>query len=249
MKSHLLQTIDELKADGKSEQESIEIAISRFGEQCQLESELAKVFKIQRKFAKTILIVSLVSFLLAAICFIGYKMTDGNFPFTLTVPESLQIAVEHKIETGKIISNEEVDQLLTKYKKQFRYVAIFKENNLISPDKIYPSNFSVKEIENDSTSYLAKSFTEPNGIVWQVRYGFDSKGFNHSIVHFLLNSAKILFVVYWLLFSIWCVINAYHSNKLSLAWIILFITLNVIAYAIFELQRTDRLIIKASHLM
>lgn len=243
MKNHLLQTVNELKAEGKSEEESIEIAINRFGERAQVEIELSDVFKVQRKFATTILIVSLVSFLLALICFISYKVIDNNF--SLKVPESLKTNVEYKLKKGEVISNEEVNQLLTKYKKQFRYVALYKENNYSSPNIIYPSSFSAKEVQIDNST-LTTSVNSPDGTIWTVRYGFDIKGFNFSIEPIILICSVILFVIYWLLFGIWCVINAYHRNKLSLAWIILFFILNVVAYAIFELERTNRLRIQAS---
>jgi hypothetical protein len=243
MKNHLLQTVNELKVEGKSEEESIEIAINRFGKRNQVENELSEVFKVQRKFATTILIVSLVSFLLAVICLISYKVIDNNF--SLKVPESLQTNVEYRLKKGEVISNEEVNKLLIKYKKQFRYVALYKENNHSSPDIIYPSSFSSKEVQSDNST-LTTSVNSPDGTIWTVRYGFDIKGFNFSIKPILSISAVILLVVYWLFFGIWCVINAYHRNKLSLAWIILFFILNVVAYAIFELKRTNRLRIQAA---
>lgn len=243
MKNHLLQTVNELKVEGKSEEESIEIAINRFGKRNQVENELSEVFKVQRKFATTILIVSLVSFFLAVICLISYKVIDNNF--SLKVPESLRTNVEYKLKKGEVISNEEVNKLLTKYKKKFRYVALYKENNYSSPDIIYPSSFSSKEVQIDNST-LTTYVNSPDGTEWTVKFGFDSKGFNSSIAPILSNSAVILFVVYWLFFGIWCVINAYHRNKLSLAWIILFFILNVVAYAIFELERMNRLRIQAS---
>lgn len=47
MRSHLTQTVQELSADGKTEQESIELAISRFGGKHQIQGELAKIFTFQ----------------------------------------------------------------------------------------------------------------------------------------------------------------------------------------------------------
>lgn len=242
MKDHLIQTVNELKAEGKSEEESIEIAINRFGERTQVEIELKEVFKVQRKFAAAILIVSLVCFLFATACFISYKVVDKNF--SLKVPELFQNNVEHKIEKGEVISNGEVNQLFVKYKKQFRYVALYKENSNNFPDVIYPLNFSVKEIENDQST-LTTYVNSPDGTSWTVKYGFDIKGFNFSIKPILSLSVTIFFVAYWILFGIWCVVNAYHSNQLSLAWIILFFTLNVVAYGIFQLERMNRLRIQS----
>lgn len=243
MKNHLLQTVNELISEGKSEEESIDIAISRFGKQNQLENELSEIFKVQRKFATSILIVSLVSFLFSVICLISYKILDNKV--SLKVPELLRTNIEYKLEKEEVISNEEVNKLLKKYKNQFRYVALYKENNYSSPDAIYPSNFSYEEVQNDKYT-LTTYVNSPEGIEWTVRYGFDINGFNFSITYILSISAIIFFVVYWILFGIWCIINAYHRNKLSLTWIILFFILNVVAYAIFELERTNRLRIQVA---
>ena len=60
MRSHLTQTVQELIADGKNEQESIELAISRFGGKNQIQDELAHVFSIQKKFGNIILAVALI---------------------------------------------------------------------------------------------------------------------------------------------------------------------------------------------
>ncbi|BCZ48522.1 hypothetical protein psyc5s11_45890 [Clostridium gelidum] len=242
MRSHLLQTVEDLKNEGKTEEESIEIAISRFGERGQVENELSKVFKVQRKFAKTLLIISIVSLLLSAICYISYGITDDMF--RLKIPDSLRTAVDYKLEAGKIISNEEVTQLLTKYKKQFRYVALYKQDNYSeTPNILYPSNFSVEKVENDECT-LTKYPTSFEGIVWKVKYGFDYNGFNFSIPIYLHYAVEILFVAYWLLFAIWCVINAHYKNNLSLVWIILFFTLNVVGYMIYVLDSMKSLRLK-----
>jgi len=242
MRSHLLQTVEDLENEGKTEEESIEIAISRFGERGQVENELSKVFKVQRKFAKTLLIISIVSLLLSVICYISYRTTDDMF--RLSIPQSLRTVVNYKLEAGKTISNEEVTQLLTKYKKQFRYVAIYKQDNYSeTPNIVYPSNFSVEEVENDECT-LTTYPTSSDGIVWKVKYGFDYNGFNISIPIYLYYAVEIFFVAYWLMFAIWCVINAHYKNNLSLVWIILFFTLNVVGYMIFVLDRMKGLRLK-----
>ncbi|GKU25615.1 hypothetical protein CFOLD11_24410 [Clostridium folliculivorans] len=53
MKFHLIETVEELKKEGKSEEESIRIAISRFGEIPQIKSELSSVIPITKKTLNT----------------------------------------------------------------------------------------------------------------------------------------------------------------------------------------------------
>ncbi len=236
-KIHLLDEIEELKEQGLTEEESIKIALNRFGELGKVEKELSEVLKFQKKFASSILIASLVTLLLAVICFTAYKVTYKTF--SLRVPAVLKTAVEHKIETGETVSSDDVNTLLMKYNKQFRYVAIYEENHNGSPNIIYPSNFSVQEVQTDEST-LTTYVNSPDGKEWTVRYGFDINGFNLSIAPIILIIAKAFFAAYWICFGIWSVINAYHNKSFNLAWIFLFFTLNVIAYAAFVLCNANR---------
>src|SRR5665647_510298 len=79
MRSHLTQTVQELIADGKSEQESIELAISRFGGKNQIQDELAHVFSIQKKFGNIILAVALIFFVAGVSFLIALRVTDNQF--------------------------------------------------------------------------------------------------------------------------------------------------------------------------
>lgn len=54
MRGHLVETVAELKANGKTEQEAIDIAISRFGDQNQIKRGLFQLFKSQSKVIKNL---------------------------------------------------------------------------------------------------------------------------------------------------------------------------------------------------
>lgn len=60
MRSHLIETINELKKEGLSEDESINIAIDRFGDEYQIREQLSHVLKFQRFISKNILKAALV---------------------------------------------------------------------------------------------------------------------------------------------------------------------------------------------
>ncbi|MDF1999071.1 hypothetical protein [Peribacillus frigoritolerans] len=47
-------------------------------------------------------------------------------------------------------------------------------------------------------------------------------------------------VVYWVLFTIWATINAYHHRGLNTAWIIAFALLNVVGYLFFRVGKGIR---------
>lgn len=52
MQTHLIETVEELKEEGKSEQEAISIAINRFGDKNQITKGLLDLFKAQNKIVK-----------------------------------------------------------------------------------------------------------------------------------------------------------------------------------------------------
>jgi len=79
MRSHLTQTVQELIADGKNEQESIELAISRFGGKNQIQDELAHVFSIQKKFGNIILAAALIFFVAGVSFLIALRATDNQY--------------------------------------------------------------------------------------------------------------------------------------------------------------------------
>lgn len=236
MKINLESSICELVNDGYDEEKAFKIATKRFGDLREIENELTEVFNTERKFAK-ILFIGAIMFLLVALgSFTSYKFIDNKFKFI--VPEDLKNSIESKIKDNKSVSNEEIDDLLKKYKKQFRYVAIYKEDSFTDIETIISlENLNSEDVKEDEST-LGTYVDLEGGEKWrQVRYGFDIKGFYFEIKYILINSSKISFVIYWLLFGIWCTIDGYQKKKLSLVRIILFFTLNIVAYLIFALDR------------
>ncbi|MFA9556418.1 permease prefix domain 1-containing protein [Evansella sp. AB-rgal1] len=69
MKSHLIESVHELKIEGKSEKEAIKIAIDRFGKENELRSLINQVFQTQKTFGKRLLYIGLSIFLLSIIIF------------------------------------------------------------------------------------------------------------------------------------------------------------------------------------
>lgn len=64
MKIHLVETLSELKKEGKSEDESLRIAIDRFGEINEVQNELKKIAYIKNPTIKLISGISLIIFLI-----------------------------------------------------------------------------------------------------------------------------------------------------------------------------------------
>lgn len=239
MKNHLIEAVEELKNEGHSEQSSINIAIERFGDENEIGEELTEVFNSEIRFSKVIFKVSILALIISIVAFIGYRVSSKTIPFTLKVPKEFKI-IENKIKEGEKISQEEVTNILLKYNKQFRYVVLFKENNS-SISSVYPSEFSIEEIQKDKENYLEKSFYSVDGTEWIIRYGFISEGFYFIVPLIMKVVSIVLFCVYWIGFGVWCIINAWNKKKLNLAWGILFVLFNVLAFGVFLIDKKSKL--------
>src|SRR6478609_11486652 len=64
MTNHLLEAVHELKAQGKTEQQAITIAIQRFGEEKEMRAVIGQLFEIQKIFAKRVLYIAIVCLIL-----------------------------------------------------------------------------------------------------------------------------------------------------------------------------------------
>lgn len=237
MKNHLLEAVEELKNEDHSEESSINIAIERFGDENEICEELTEVFNSEIRFSKAIFKVSILALIISMVSFIGYKVSNETIPFTLRVPKEFKI-IENKIKEGEQVSQEEVTNILFKYNKQFRYVALFKENNS-SISSVYPSEFYIEEMQKDKENYLEKSFYSIDGTEWIIRYGFISEGFYCMVPLVMRLVSIVLFCVYWIGFGVWCIINAWNKKKLNLAWGILFVLFNVLAFAVFLIEKSQ----------
>lgn len=146
MRSHLLEAVEELRAQGKSEEESIYIALSRFGDHGDIQSGLKDVLQQQKHFAKKIFRVAL-SFLVVGLLFmtlfIGYTLYNDN----------VRSQADDAIQNLKNLL-EENPEVTPKLKKEIKktvdtfshihYVAVFDRDKLLS--KTPPHNKITGEI-------------------------------------------------------------------------------------------------------
>jgi cytochrome c-type biogenesis protein CcmH/NrfF len=245
MKSHLIEAVYDLKSEGKTEQEAIEIAIKRFGGEDELRSIVSQLFQAQKLFAKWVLYIS-TTFLVLALTVFGALTFISN----KNVHEQSVIATHilSKLENSEVVSQEIKDEIKT----------MVEGTNAIPGVRIY----NIKGVNIDGKQFISEILTptyefkkevkdEQNSFfhtfnLGQTFYMGSGDGENHwfvdmSVIVFDNNSILILFVgiaVYWALFSIWAIINAYHQKRLTIGWIIMFILLNFVGVIIYYL--TDK---------
>ncbi|MBL4931406.1 VanZ family protein [Clostridium paridis] len=78
MKTHLIETIEELKREGNSQSESIKIALDRFGETAVLEDELSEVVPIYKKGMNSTLLLA-IGALVILFSLIILLISEGSF--------------------------------------------------------------------------------------------------------------------------------------------------------------------------
>jgi len=81
MKMHILEVVNELKSEGKNENEAVKIALNRFGEKKHLNGGLYSLFNSQKKIASNLFKIGIIAFVLASIIAVFLIILDiNNFP-------------------------------------------------------------------------------------------------------------------------------------------------------------------------
>ncbi|MDR3602320.1 MAG: permease prefix domain 1-containing protein [Desulfosporosinus sp.] len=246
MRSHLTQTVQELMADGKNEQESVELAISRFGEKNQIQDELANVFRIQKKFGNIMLAVALIFFVAGVSFLIAFRVTENNL---LKRGNDLSFQTQMITRAAKTNDLKLLDQTIKKIfvetnKNQIAYVTLvqlpndFDIENPPGPSNTlpmyagkieyqYPEN--IKKV-NNSGGELFISGNEKK------YFEIGMKQYSNSNQYAIFQPIGVGFImIYWVLFGIWATINAYHTKRLNVAWGIIFFVLNAVGYLLHKI--------------
>jgi len=126
MKDHLVQTVKELQQNGITEEESIRIAIERFGEVFQIRNELNHVLRFQKLFAQKTRILSLILLAVSVTLLVTAFFVNQSFAKRYKILNSQIELVEKKLVNEGITS---VDIYLKEIFKdeennQLTYVAI-----------------------------------------------------------------------------------------------------------------------------
>lgn len=125
MKIHLVETVNELKRDGKTEEESLKIAYERFGDSKLIHNGLFKLFNRQKKFIRLILIFAVAFILIGVTSYIFMSQRDLKFQKEqkiLTQGVLDIIGDDNNISKDKKLK---IEYLVKKY-DYINYIALFK---------------------------------------------------------------------------------------------------------------------------
>lgn len=236
MTNHLLEAVHELKAQGKTEQQAITIAIKRFGEEKEIRAVIGQLFEIQKVFAKRVLYI-------AVVCLI---VTMSSFYFLWEVEESTAQGIS---DTRSLISYELKDKDVITRDMKRKIEALVEDTNYVSGVTIYKSKNVISRASENYVEYHWKS-VQPDfqyqRTVWAPKWlGADFDTFENGDEQWVVSidnrsfsrlEAVVLFVgmtIYWTLFTIWAIINAYHQKRLRIGWVFIFVFFNILGYLIY----------------
>lgn len=231
MKSHLLEAVHELKSEGKTEQEAIEIAIERFGGEQEIRSIINQLFKAQKAFAKWVLYSGISILFITVLLFSVFIITGNQY-------EKEQSDISYQI--GDIVVGH--DKISSTQKAAIQ--TLVNDTNYISNIRVYnllESNKKGSNLNDEIPSYeYGRSLTGFSALSLTTYYygGAEDIWVSFEIKDYRSLSFIVLFVgfaSYWLLFSVWAIINAYHQKRLNTGWILSFIIFNVIGYLFFHI--------------
>lgn len=232
MKSHLLEAVHELKAEGKSEQEAIEIAIERFGGEKEMRSVVGQLFKAQKTFAKWVLYTAIASLLISTLIFSIVMPIEKS-----KVDQSNQVAsqiLNHLGDNERIPTQLETDiQEIVQNSGRITGISLYDNEKLFSSTEETEPIYSFREegtfnILNNMGFLNYIGYGESNN-TWHISIG--TKSYEGTAMILLL----VGIVAYWTLFTIWATINVYHHKRLNIGWIIVFALLNIVGYFAYRL--------------
>jgi len=243
MKSHLMETVNELQENGITEDESIRIAIERFGEEFQIRNELNQVVRFQKLFAQKTLISSLFLLAVSVILLITSFFVHQGYLKRYNAMDSQLKLVERKLVTEGISGADTFLKELFKNEQnnQLTYVAIKelpKDFDITKSNDVFPGEIKYSYPQEIKKEYYNNGFGH-EVVVNNIRYFLEagvktSSNINSSSLYTGL--AILVFVACWVLWIIWSIINVYRYGKLNTNWCILLVLTGIIGYFIFSLS-------------
>lgn len=243
MKGHLLEAVHELKLEGKSEQEAIEISIERFGGEKEMRSIVGQLFKAQKVFAKRVLHIALTFFVLTTVvCGVLWALDQADMKENDAVAEII-IGAEKIVgilegkETVSKDTKEEIDTLVQN-KNQILNLKIYKMSDVEKVSETGTISYHLDEATpvyrigkspSDEKKWMLIDLGYMNDTEWYVQME------SITLFAFVPFISLIGFAIYATLFTIWATINAYHHKRLNVGWVIAFAFLNVVGYLIYFL--------------
>lgn len=143
MRTHLFEAVEELKGEGKSEQEAIDIALKRFGDEKQITKGLFGFFNLQNKVVKKLNIIALICLIIGFTYFVvGNSFFDNDKNANKIAHEIIMIIGDDMVsESEKVKINSIIEE------ENFEYFNLYEQPNS-------SSKFDIQKVNNDWTKVI-----------------------------------------------------------------------------------------------
>ncbi|ADL53281.1 permease prefix domain 1-containing protein [Clostridium cellulovorans] len=252
MRIHLVETAKELQENGFSEEESIRMAIERFGEEFQLRDEVNQVVKLQKIFSYKTLFASLILLVISLILFITSIFVQQDYRRRFDSMNAQTKEIEQKLINGGIIRVDAYMKELFKDESnnQLTYVAI----------KELPQNFDWNTSHETFAGEVKYSYPETiedqyywnrfghevtsNNIRYLLETGVKTSA-NTDNCSIYIGAGIFTFLLSWLLLIIWSIKNINRRGKLNASRCILLGLTGIIGYFIILKLTNDSNIVES----
>jgi len=241
IRSHLYDSMRELQQDGHTEEESLNMALKRFGEERQINAELRKLYRFQKGVMKSLLVASCLLLILSVLFVVLSKsQTARNSSDFDNMLHDYHNNIEGKIADSSI-TNAEMEAYYKDHKRILRGVALLHtEDGQSITDYVYPSDMSLNNLDSEPYIPFRVENDDPSQRL-EFRVDLDRSTLFSPLPDRMMLSAKVSFVLYWVLFALWNVFNAHRKGRFNIVWGVLFFTLNIGAYLLFLIVERVRI--------
>ncbi|MGE7916814.1 permease prefix domain 1-containing protein [Lysinibacillus xylanilyticus] len=212
MKNHLIEAVQELKLEGKSESEAVRIAIERFGGEKEIRTVIGQLFDVQKQFTRWLLYF--------AIFFLALSLL--TFGIIMSIEKSNQNE-RHKINNDISIILSDVSSVISK-EKQGQIKSLIQGTNQVSKVEVYNIKnkidvFNYIDTAKPEFQYEREIWAPETRFIDLSRQGNgDDKWFIYITYRNIENLAVLsllLGIAFSIpLFSIWGIIKVYRKRSL-----------------------------------
>lgn len=245
MLEHLMESVRELMKEGNAEEESISIALERFGDRQTVGKPFEKKYKLYNKFINVLMAIA-TSCVLIFLCIL--LLYNWQVSYFYSTQDALFDKADEVFKPGHQLTMEEEKQLeelarrFTDSVFNYEFVALIKNDGYSA--QLNGSSNSVNDILNH-TQYLYPKETVNKTIKgisatgnlkrrWTILY----KQNDLSIQNFTLNRvfeymAKVSIPLYLITSLLWFTWRAFIKKGLKPVWIFIFVIFNFLGYLAF----------------
>ena len=250
MKTHLQDKVRDMISQGYSEEQSIDMAISNFGDETDFSEEMESIITKQKKYTNILLKIALIVMILGFLSKVGawyaedmyIRQWDKDRATTSSdVMDQIKDILNQKVELS-YEDKMKIETILNKYNDEYNnglyYINISKDGNDYYE---YQRNVASELIKNagGGMSSTRDGWTIKNkhtdsdsfreGVIWHTRFEIP---YISNSVHFRLNNLGFwLITLSWILMVIYYTQKVILNDKLSKSLIILLSIETIIIFA------------------